>query len=623
MIGRHLLASHGSAFDLAWTTMGATPELVGERSGRLEERVPWASGLIDAESPPLLVGDPTRVLNPENLRRLPQAFLPLDGRLGFSIWGGAERSSLGDEGSCGDEGARGAVTHTFLLDGEAFRAAAGYPLGLLQSFEGGRQRGPGWLMDLALLNLDSFQELAPVALQGRASYDRFADLWWRRLDVLRVTLVDRLGSTVLAAWLAGVYVALEGALSGAGHGQLVLADPETGEPDSAVVRSMILLAWMGLPIADRARVYFTTSWLPPRDAHPLLSPAPAVGTISDHEGTRSVLPIEARELESRSLPEAWAALLASGGVEFRRKITRLEVRGWSLFEGRDVRVSLGVFGPQPHFVPRWIAAPIPSSRGGVHAPRAMGLRMVRELGQNVDPQEVLRVAKNLGEHDRHRFFQGIVRGFRGQTPTVEVAPLAVEAGLATLDTSEGLSLTVGALRRFGEEGVASPESHLDLLVRAVDGVHRIAGVSQARSMVGLSLSLLTRDPQQVPGFLERLPNELLMGLGVLRDLSDWLLAHGRDASRSAFLAGFWTRVSDQVPQPLVRGLERLAWTEVQVFGQTSLTANPAMATRVMSGQPPLALYLQLRSRVTQRSGPAERGVLPVLSRRNGTGRIRS
>jgi hypothetical protein len=245
-IDRHAFASNASSFNTAWETFGWTPAIAGQRAGRLEESVPWASLTARADDPAWLSGRAGDVLDPANADRLHFAFLPLDDRLGFSVWG-----AIGGRTREGPEWR--VLTHTLLLDRAGFDAIAGHPFGLF----GELRRPSAWLE--AMVERTPFDVPAPLEpiVVGDAAGDR------ARFEAARLREIERLRAALLAR-MAGDPAALERAL---GAMYEALASTRGGGPVNHVAlpstadrrnELLIRLAWLSLPIEDRASTFFVT-----------------------------------------------------------------------------------------------------------------------------------------------------------------------------------------------------------------------------------------------------------------------------------------------------------------------------------------------------------------------------
>ena len=237
-IERHVLASNASSFDTAWRTFGWTPAIAGEAASRLEEQVPWATTAAASEAPARLAGAAEDVLDPANADRLDYAFLPIDGRLAFSVWG-----AIGERRS--DAGEWRVATDTLLLDAEAFDAIAGNPFALFRELV---RRGNAWTA------LAEPAPLEPVVLECdgaiRAAYEAER---LREIERLRDALVGRIGAADLVARLAALYEAIARLRRPPGPRHVAMRDtPNRAAP------LLARLAWLSLPFADRIRTSFTT-----------------------------------------------------------------------------------------------------------------------------------------------------------------------------------------------------------------------------------------------------------------------------------------------------------------------------------------------------------------------------
>lgn len=332
-IDRHVLASSASRFDLAWRSFGWTPDIAGSRANRLEEEVPWGNLADRAASPGWLSGQPADIVRPENLDRLQWAFLPLDGRLGLSMWG-----ATGDRAT--PPGDRRVLTHTLLFDATAFRRLAGYPFGLL-----GTPARPGaWLR--VFRDPAAFREpvvLEALRLTGGVSLTR-------AFETARIAEVRRLRSTLLgrgdggAHALADRVARIHEALSWTGAGEpggprLALRDDL---PDAPL---MVRLAWLSLPLKDRARTWFSTEQARTERPRARLMVLPvAEWGRSTPSATRVLEPARGSGETAGPARARWAALVAgpeSGSLPVRL-LRRADARNLSLLEGDAVELGASV-----------------------------------------------------------------------------------------------------------------------------------------------------------------------------------------------------------------------------------------------------------------------------------------
>lgn len=323
-IDRHVLASNTSHINLAWRSFGWTPGIAGGRATRLEEEVPWGTLADRAAAPGWLAGTAAAIAEPENLDRLQWAFLPLDGRLGLSMWGaGGDRSAA--------PGDRRVLTHTLLFDEAAFRHLAGYPFGLL----GTPSHPAGWLRRFS--RPDAFGEPAPLeAIQleiGPSLTRAFETARLAEVRRLRSVILERLAGDprALAVRIGRIFEALASSHADRRTGRVALRD------DVAAAALLVRLVWLSLPLADRVRTWFSTEQARterPR-AHLMVLPTmewgravpPGTVVLDSHAGGGAAAPSRGRA--------RWAAL-AVGPRQGRLSVEvlrRADVRGWSVLDG--------------------------------------------------------------------------------------------------------------------------------------------------------------------------------------------------------------------------------------------------------------------------------------------------
>ena len=621
MIGRHLFASHGSSFDLAWTTMGSSAELDGARCGRLEEQVPWGSRLVDAVNPPLLTGDVDRVLDPDNLVRLPQAFFPMDGRLGFSVWGAVAGDGAGS-------GVGGAATHTLLFDHGAFEAVAGFPLGLLAIDPADPSRLPAWLVDLASVRPTSHRDLTGLRVpSGPVETGLFQQAFDDQVHALRGWLCEGRGEAGLARDLGRVYLALAEALRG-GRPSVALSaksvDPtkDANSGDSGTfLRNLILLAWLGLPMADRRRVFYTTAPLQGRDVRPFLTPFDPVAPASER--------VEVVELSDDDPPASWlttwAGLVASGSPRHRRALVRLESRAWSVLTPEHAPSVLGTFVSSPANL-RESLSPEALER----TPGALAYFAVRSLDQ-VSGDEVLEALLKapVPAHRERRFWAGALRGLTAEEVPGAPPALVAEIGLRNLHRRGGLSLAVSGMRGLAATLETDLAPLLPWVNRAVEGVRQHSGEGEAVGMARLCLALIESDETSALAFLRALPPSIATSGHMLADIGSLLTKGADNEAWGGFFRDLWPTVSRRVEEngadrPYLDAVETLLLMEIDAFGSSQLQGP--LVQRVLSGTPPLPVFLALRP-AAARGGRApvsnrqrsESGVLPVLSSRSKGG----
>ncbi|HZD04641.1 MAG TPA: hypothetical protein VE173_06980 [Longimicrobiales bacterium] len=415
LLERHVLASPSTAYDTAWSTYGWTEGIRG-RVGRLEEEVPWGTHVARAADPPRLSGPAEVLLRPANLDRLGSAVLPVDGWLGFALWG------AGTAGEGGGE--RRVLTHTLLFTEEDFRRVGGHPEGLLR-IDG--QPAP-WFRDL--VERRDFREptvLEPVRLSlegGTAAALARARL--EELDRLRRAVLagfagdtDRLASTV-----ASMYEALARRSWEGGVDRVVVRG--VGAATSRLLR----LVWLSLPLEDRVRVSWVTEQRRSERPRARLLGLPEAEwgryvpdgswVLGEHE------PFEAGAGRTH-----WARMLAApDSLEgFRRLDARAAARGWRLVTGDDVEPE----GRRGRWERTW------RTRG----PSLEGVRALYELeeGRPGGPR-VAAVGSALGEA-----LAGAPEGAAG-----EEALEAAVALVSALPSRARVPLLRGAVRALREQG---------------------------------------------------------------------------------------------------------------------------------------------------------------------------
>ncbi|MGD2068241.1 MAG: hypothetical protein PVI57_06105 [Gemmatimonadota bacterium] len=409
-LDRHLLASSATRWDTAWRTYGWTPALEGPRASRLEEAVPWGTRSARLDRPPRLSGSVADVLAPGNLARLGRAYLPMDGRLGFSLWGAVGESRVGSEWRV--------ATHTVLLDEDAFRRLSGHPAGLLAP---GGTPAP-WLRSLAEgIDLGEPAPLPPIRVDGSPSLreamarDRLAELR-ALLRTLRASRSD--GGAGLAAELADVYEALAAAVEGTSLKHVAV---RVGEDEGG--RALLRLVWLSLPLEDRLRVFYVTEQR--RAERP---PGHLLGLPEDEWGR--FVPGDAWILgASEPLGPVspgrrhWARLLAAGDglAAFERADGRAEGSGWRIVGADDLRP----LAEHARWRREWktegptvgaVEALLRRERGRPGGPRlgAVGDALGRVVAAGAPPAEAVGLLSGLDGDAVEVVVRGAVRVLRGR-----------------------------------------------------------------------------------------------------------------------------------------------------------------------------------------------------------------
>lgn len=599
-LDRHLFASNATAYNAAWESYGWTAGLDRTRAGRLEERVPWAVELAELADPPVLIDAGGGAAS--GIGALPEAFLPLDGRLGFSV-SGAVRAGEG-----ASPGGRVRIaTHTVLFDTALFAVIDGYPQGLHADLE---RRVPSVPVPLPEL------ECEPDARHFRAARLREVG---RLARLVKVSMGGRDG----VEWLAGAYAAVLGALGG-GPGCVVVARPGEDCVRAAAATDLVRLVWLSLPLRDRVRVYYSTTWLGGRRPEPCLTVAPDKGWSP--ETGRGVVRVRAPENGARNAESAealvgdrlraWAGLVLEGGLDLARVARRMDVRGMSLGEGRS--------GPYVMYGTR-----VARDRTGVverARVEAAGAGRWRGLGRvaaaeacRLDDAEVSRwMEAVLGDRrlpHNAAFFDGMVRGVRGRVRGPEMARLAVVAGVRCGRRAAGLGVVVEAVCVLVEGGAGGKEIGAVIgLVDERDG--RGAAVEMTRIAMGI-LQISGRAPE-VAALVGSLRDEVAGDPAVIADAASiaetWLADEGTAHDGWQPLLGRIWGGAAVVPGSLgVDAMHRLAWLEYRVRGGMApldlAGAGAPGAVRVLqrlqgrNPDPPLTIYLALRRALAEEAAP--------------------
>ena len=589
-LDRHLFASNATAYNAAWESYGWTPGLNRARAGRLEERVPWAAELAELADPPVLIGGGGVA---GGIGALREAFLPLDGRLGFSVSGVVRTEAVAPPG-----GRVRIATHTVLFDTELFAAADGYPQGLQVEVGGSLPRVPEPLPEL---------ECTPDAALFRATrlgeVDRLA-----RLAGASMGRRDALES------LAAGYDAVLRALAG-GPGCVVMPGVEGARAVGPGPADLVRLVWLSLPLADRGRVYYSTTWLGGRHPKPCLTVPPHGGR--GPEPDRSVVWVRAPENggRDRSRTEtpadervrAWAELVLGGGRELARVAGRMDVRGMSLGEGRSGPYV--VYGTRTARRRAGVVERARVEANGAGRWRGLGGVAAAAVCRMAERRIVSWMEAVLGDRRLARneaFFDGVVRGLGGRVSGPEAARFGVVAGVRCGRRAAGLALVAEAVRVLAASGAGVDE--VGGAIRSVEGrdghgpavdMARIAfGILQLSDRIGETATLLGSLPGRISGD----PAVIADAVGVART---WLAGNGAPRQgRRQLLRHTWGGAA-AVPGCLgVDVLHSLAWLECRARGRITLVDLAAEGVpgtvrllQVLAGRdpdPPLTVYLALR-----------------------------
>ena len=340
VVDRYALVSSADPLDRAWISLGWSPALEGERASALRDSVPWPSVTAGQAEPAWLRGAVGDVLAPANWDRLDFAFLPLDGRLSLSVWG-----AVGPRIEATREWR--VLTHTLLFDRDVFDAVAGNPFALLRS-----AGAPApWLRELAEeLPLDAPGPLAPVPVaRGRDAEQAYRAEHLRELAALRGRVLAAHGgdTRALEAALARTYEALARAV-GAGRTATL------AEGDGVTPRLLARLAWLSLPLADRAEVSFTTQQR--RTRAPLATLAVLPASEWGRLAPDGALPADDVDPPAAGGRRFWAHAVAHHGdgppadaLDYAGVLRRAQTRHWRIV----ARDDLGPVEEQKAWADRW------------------------------------------------------------------------------------------------------------------------------------------------------------------------------------------------------------------------------------------------------------------------------
>lgn len=653
-LDRHLFASNASAYNPAWETCGWTGGLDRVRAGRLEERVPWGAELAESAEPPVLVREGGRGPRADDPKTdavamgtlgLPEAFLPLDGRLGFCLSGVVRPAR---------EEARArrprVATHTLLFDQSLFREIDGFPQGLhLDLSAAGMASGaPAEAAWFAQLRRSAPAGLEPLATpEYRPNRDRIRRARLREVDRLARAAVAAGGVRAVREALVDVYRKVDATSDPARAPDRA---PTPDAPAAKVSRDgavqvvgtrreacvVMRLAWLSLPLVDRVRVFYSTLDLRGRHPTPCLVPGAAVpgrGTGTGTGGTGAAS-------TKRGPLETWAALVLGDSAEYGRASARIDARGLSLFRAASEPYVV-------HWAPARLGAVDLLDRTrlesrGAERWRALGVLAAADLAARPPgrpPEWIDAVLREPLLTTNRRFFDGLVRGFGGKVPGSWAARLAVLAGTGTRRRAEGLVLLVEGLRALAQAGADAGELGAAVgRTREQDGdetVAKLAGI-----VVGLlePLGRVADVPKMVDAAGLRDPMSSRLARDLIRVFLAWpgrahpawqtLLARvwlGLAAARRAEVGaseattapGEAALGSDQSRSLDAGVLQRLAWVEQRIWGKTALASLAAagrpgaasLARRLMEHEPgpPISVFLALRlALLHRRSAPARR-----------------
>jgi len=648
ILDRHAFASNVSSFDTAWRTFGWTPA-IQDRAGSLEEAVPWATAAARADQPARLRGRAQDVLDPANFDRLHFAFLPLDGRLGFSVCGATERVRGAPEWRV--------LTHTLLFDHDAFDRLAGFPFALLRDSD-----HDAWFR--AMIERVSFDEPAllepvvvPASAASRAHFER-ARL--REIARLRDLLIARYGGADrLQSRLAQMYEWIA-ATQASGTTRRVALRSDAGNAEALLAR----LAWISLPVAERAAIFFST------EQRKMESPPATLFVLSEVEWGRFI-PEATQVIDAAGTwPDReispgrayWAATVAHDVALHGRLSAAAERRGWRLIArddvarleallewrngGRDAldydaareliaiethaangspRVRVRALG---HVVAR--ATQASSEDPGVRAMRALELlHLLPSTARIAAVRAAVRTLARGSDADRQSggFLRLAAAQAIGSTHTVELLRLLdVESALVPplLRHSEGPLALFHAGRSLARAGhmagehlaeLAVPQLH-DSRIAITEALNAHTPVdARVRRWLAAVLRIVLQHSGATPEIVARVIDDWnpawLLGEEILRRLTAALWEAANDqqvrpasAQQSArLLAMILALNGDGLSSAQVESILRLSWLEsMHGHGPSALERHVAdyphaavpVLVQLLVSSPPLPLFLRIR-----------------------------
>ncbi len=626
-LDRHLFASNASAYDAAWESYGWTPGLDRARAGRLEERVPWAADLADRDAPPVLIDGSAGARSAgaaeaPGIGALPEAFLPMDGRLGFSVSGIVRETDAPDRPRSRPR----VATHTLLFDLEQFEVMDGYPQGMHLAeaprahVSAGPPRPAEWFVRMRRRVPDVPQRLSPVTL----SPDR------ERLRALR--LADARRSVAIAAEAAGLdgakawlLTAIERLASAVGGDPTspararLEATCEPGWEDAAT--ALVRAAWLTLPIVDRRRVRYATPPLKARSRGRVrrvrLAVGPDAASMRPPEGP----PPDGVDAMARRRFRRWIDDATEGGARHEAVARLLDVRGLSLFSARS--------GPYALRRGRELARPTDLAErlrvedAGRPRWRALGWQVgraaARPLASSDDSGESWEAAfqsdpRLAGNPD---FLSGVARGLRGRATNRSTAWMAVVAGLGCRRREAERPLVDAALGVLVSSG--APATDVGAVVRSIADLD---GREEGTKAMGVAVRLLRSAGRalEIPLVVGDRPDwgarDPALAAALVDAAIDWIeeTRPGGDGApdADALLRLAWRGVAAAPHASSADALHRLAWLEARRRGAVALAAligerggddRPVeLALRLLGREPdpPIQAFLALRAALVER-----------------------
>ncbi len=646
-LDRHLFASNASVYDTAWRSFGWTPGLDHARAGRLEERVPWATDLADWGNPPTLLndapctatGDPSGNTGARDwgIGTLPEAFLPLDQRLGFSLCGIIRSQSKTGR----PRGRPRIATHTLLFDAQQFEAMDGYPQGIHRaeppaaSDVSGDGPSQGWASAALdrpapwFVRMRARVPIVPEPLRPVQLVPDRESLRTMRLAEVRRSVAfaaGELGINEARLWMLRAFQHIGMALAGNGEetGRAHLV--ATCEPGlEAVATALVRAVWLGLPLADRQRVHYATPPLGNRlRASGRQLVRMAVGDRRpEMRDSEPPTELDGRRMDrlDRERLTRWVEIVTEEAAEHTATVRLLDVRAMSLFTPRsgpyvlyrgrslnragelEQRLAVEEAGK-----PRWRAL---GYRAGRAIADTAGHPAARSLEQGWDA--LFRTSPILDGNGA--FFDGVVRGLRGHSGSPSSGCPAVTAGLRCQSRTHGLELILDTLSH--QVPNALPATHI---TEILDQVEQRDGAAKRAQMLRIAAVLLGHAGRwtDIPLVIRERESWAIQDPSLAADLVDaaveWLSAPatGAPAGGDSLLRLAWRAAARAPEAAAVDDLQRLAWLEQRRTGQLTLSTllarqrgEPereltALAERLMdrNPDPPLTVFLALRQPLT-------------------------
>lgn len=571
VLERHVLGAPLSAYDTAWDALGWSEGLGAARADRLAESVPWGTALARTADPPRLRGPLAQVR--ARLDSFRFAVLPVEGALAFSLWGAALRRS---------DHEWQVLTHTLLIDADAFRALAGNPFFLLDLGD--------WLRELCEGEpFATRRRIEPLVIDDDGALARAS-------EAHRLAEIERLSAGVSRDRVTAVWRGL--------------MDGPVAVHDARLAR----LAWLALPFEDRARIALNTGQ--PRAGRrvaDLMVLEPEWGDAFP-EGVR---PAPTFVTDPSAGLRVWSSSL--GDVSLHRAFSaRARARRWSLLRGdvdasaRALELRAAWSGERgPELAAELLAAESASPGGRVRAAGWMlGLALQgREQDASARADAALYVvAKHAGDAAT-RAVRGVVRGLRSRASASDREAAAL-VRLRASRVRPSLA-PVAELRRvaFQEatllDDAASPAVLTAMLDAAALHSAPAALLAQpiVRALAQTETALLSNRPW-------------LVGAGVPAALAFAVQQHPR-AARPVLRALLPEAAAAAPLDPASEeAVVRIAWTELEEYGESALSdlgseqGTLALLAQLFVARIPKPLFVRVRAALLELAAHGTAGTLP-------------